>query len=81
MAGQIARLHKPIEFNWSAKFGLPAVAPRNRARMQAEGVRPDQKFVCHSCAQSVSLNVTKFCWFNKSKFGGHVFCLECQKTV
>jgi len=26
-------------------------------------------------------NVAKFCWFNKPRFGGKVYCMECQKAV
>jgi hypothetical protein len=43
--------------------------------------KPKQKLICHSCAATVPYNVAKFCWFNKPKFGGNVFCMECQKKV
>lgn len=39
------------------------------------------KLVCSSCGTSVQYNVAKFCWFNKARFGGKVFCFECQKAV
>lgn len=109
VARQIARLHKPIQFNWAAKFGLPATAPVQPATppakvipqaaqpkpaapapiptpevakvAQAEDAKPKQKLVCHSCGEPVAYNVAKFCWFNKPKFGGNVFCMECQKKV
>lgn len=107
LAKQIAKLHKPIEFNWHAKFGLaelpqPAapVAPVRPVAVQAvPPTRPTkvvaatyataptvapkakQKLVCHSCSESVSYNVAKFCWFNKPKFGGNLYCMDCQKKV
>lgn len=109
VARQIAGLHKPIQFNWAAKFGLPAIAPIQAAPPAAKAVpqaaqpkpaapapiptpevakaaladeaKPKQKLVCHSCGEAVAYNVAKFCWFNKPKFGGNVFCMECQKKV
>ena len=39
------------------------------------------KLVCANCDASVSYAVAKFCWTNKRKFGGSVYCMDCQKTV
>lgn len=39
------------------------------------------KLVCSSCGTVVQYNVAKFCWFNKGRFGGKVFCFNCQKNV
>lgn len=93
VARQIAELHKPIQFNWAAKFGQPAAAPiqpvtapetaiqRSEQENPAEEVKPKQKLICHVCEEPVAYNVARFCWFNKPKFGGNVFCMECQKNV
>ena len=107
LAKQIAKLHKPIEFNWHAKFGLAElpqtaapVAPVRPVAVQAvppiqptkavpatyataSTVEPKakQKLVCHSCSESISYNVAKFCWFNKPRFGGNLYCMDCQKKV
>ncbi len=107
---EIVGQHKPIQFNWSAKFGLlvspTAVSPvqtppeiiqdmvKSKPVIQSareisapsittnEGTeKPKQKLVCASCSQAVPYNVAKFCWFNKPKFGGKVYCMECQKAV
>ncbi len=43
--------------------------------------KPKQKLVCASCSLAVPYNIAKFCWFNKQKFGGKVYCMECQKMV
>ncbi|EXI68030.1 MAG: Nuclease-related domain protein [Candidatus Accumulibacter adjunctus] len=101
LARDIARLHKPIAFDWTAKFGLPkeppaipAAKPQPQAP-KAEPVtpppeptssaeqeqNPKQKLVCHSCGAGVGYNVAKFCWFNKPKFGGNIYCIDCQKTA
>lgn len=113
LAQEIAKLHRPSQFNWSAKFGLPEtppaqppkapepaapVAPREVPAAQPrvtvpaaaeeaaspssdQSMKPKQKLVCHACGALVSYAVAKFCWFNKPRFGGHIFCMDCQKTV
>lgn len=105
LAREIARLHKPIAFDWTAKFGLPketpvppaakpgpvSAAPKAEAAVEAPAPesakpaaaeeKPKQKLICHACGASVGYNVAKFCWFNKPKFGGNIYCMDCQKTV
>ena len=108
LAKEIAKLHRPIEFNWHAKFGLadlptqaapvaiparPVVAqavqsaqpakaaPAPQATEPADKQKTKQKLVCHSCGESVPYNVAKFCWLNKPKFGGNLYCMDCQKKV
>ncbi len=101
-ARRLAALHRPIEFNWHAKFGLaknpaaqlPApsansdtVMPSLRRKSKVESVdtvaeeKPRQKLICNACGSSITYTVAKFCWFNKPKFGGNIFCMECQKKV
>lgn len=109
-ARRLAAAHKPILFDWAAKFGLPAIAP-NPARkvtptqivaepkpvevtatlaksepaaavgQHAEGEAKKSKLICHKCNAPVTYAVAKFCWFSKAKFGGDVYCFDCQKTV
>jgi hypothetical protein len=100
IANDIAKLHKPVEFDWKAKFGLldstaapahlavathapaPATIPSAKVAESAdEEAKPKQRLVCHSCREPVPYNVAKFCWFNKPKFGGNIFCMDCQKKV
>ncbi len=96
-AHRLVAAHKPIRFDWVAKFGLPAVAPApvkviatptEVASPAASGEQSGEqsgerksKLVCASCETAVAYNVAKFCWFNKQRFGCKVFCMECQKTV
>lgn len=95
-ARKLAAAHKPVTFDWAAKFGLaaeplviaaavtvpvlpPMPEPVTASPVADEGKK--SKLLCSSCGATVAYNVAKFCWFNKPRFGGKVFCFECQKTV
>lgn len=95
-ARQLAAVHKPITFDWAAKFGLPveppAIAAVDKEVVRTTSPEPVQanaatdegkksKLICASCGAAVAYNIAKFCWFNKPRFGGKVFCFECQKSV
>lgn len=62
-----------------ATVAQPAPAPAPAATEDA--AKPKQKLVCHSCTDAIPYNVAKFCWFNKPRFGGNIYCVECQKKV
>ena len=70
-AKRLVALHKPLSFNWHGKFGLPE---------NVELEPKKSKLACNSCGTVVAYNVAKFCWFNKPRFGGQVYCMECQKN-
>ncbi|MCL2524840.1 MAG: NERD domain-containing protein [Betaproteobacteria bacterium] len=61
----------------------PAVAspalPEASATAGAKG--KSSKLICHQCNASVSYTVAKFCWGNKARFNGNVYCMDCQKSV
>lgn len=62
---------EPVEVETTGQAErAPALADSKQSRL-----------VCSSCGASVQYNVAKFCWFNKSRFGGKVFCFNCQKGV
>jgi hypothetical protein len=110
LAEKIAACHKPIQFNWAAKFGLSPwqpspeaqVAPQQAAphvikpkpaeplkpapketggKPTEDAKKPKQKLECQSCGVAVNYSVAKFCWFNKPRFGGNIYCMDCQKKV
>jgi hypothetical protein len=39
------------------------------------------KFFCAKCKMSISDKVAKFCFNNKSKFGGKAYCFDCQNLL
>jgi hypothetical protein len=57
----------------------PTAAPAEPPAQHVEEKR--SKLVCNTCGSAVSYSVAKFCWFNKPRFGGLVYCMECQKKV
>ncbi|RTL02367.1 MAG: NERD domain-containing protein [Neisseriaceae bacterium] len=95
-AMQLKALHTPITFDWHAKFGLSKepVSPLPATNIQLEqsfvdetAVKPTvevekkSKLVCINCGAPVTYSVAKFCWFNKPRFGGNVYCMDCQQKV
>jgi hypothetical protein len=62
---------------------VPAATSRSEAAGTPEAAdeRKRSKLSCATCGTVVAYNVAKFCWFNKPRFGGKVFCMECQKAV
>ncbi|MCW5619951.1 MAG: NERD domain-containing protein [Burkholderiales bacterium] len=91
LAKRLAALHSPIAFDWHARFGLKPAAkasfPRETEPHQkaetASTQNPDKqrssKLMCAACNARVNYNVAKFCWVNKVRFGGAVYCIDCQK--
>lgn len=67
----------------AANQAQPATAAQPAAAPAAteDTAKPKQKLVCHSCTDAIPYNVAKFCWFNKPRFGGNIYCVECQKKV
>ncbi|MGV3468063.1 nuclease-related domain-containing protein [Limnobacter sp.] len=83
-AERLVALHKPHQFNWHGRFGLPLQVDAQAALAAVENVETEpkkSKLACNTCGTVVAYNVAKFCWFNKPRFGGQVYCYECQKNL
>jgi|MTBAKMStandDraft_1061839.scaffolds.fasta_scaffold03189_4 hypothetical protein len=84
MANKLASFHKPIKLDFRAKFGLP-VETYSKQQESPEQAKEYQKkfgsskFYCAKCKKPISEKAAKFCWQNKSKFGGKPYCFNCQK--
>lgn len=52
-----------------------------RAAVPEEPGEKKSKLACVTCGTIVAYNIAKFCWFNKPRFGGNVYCMDCQKAV
>ena len=90
-AENLADLHTPAKKDWKARFGIPDMPseqtppPANIPKKQpappaamAETAKPMRLF-CADCKKTVSQNVADFCWNNKARFHGRVYCFDCQR--
>lgn len=72
-----APVSEPIEIPASAAESAPAP----EAKPNIEGEPKKSKLICRNCGAAVTYAVAKFCWFNKAKFGGNVYCMNCQQAA
>lgn len=40
-----------------------------------------KKLICAKCEAAVPFAVARFCWMNKRRFGGDIYCRECQSDA
>jgi hypothetical protein len=88
LARDLVQLHRAASFDWAARFGLP---PEPLRAARAPGVpaaaaqsTPEKKrgsgHRWARCGEGVSFAVVRFCWNNKPRFGGSVYCMTCQSA-
>ena len=88
-ARELAALHRPIEVDWAARFGLSAgstVAPMAEVgpRDELAAARTRQYAsagTCERCGRAVSATVIRYCAEHAGEFGGRVYCMRCQPEV
>src|SRR5690606_16704911 len=88
LARDLVNQHKPIKFNWVAKFGLSDLqgivdsTAIKEYRTEQKAMEPQieadedsskKKLICHSCGTKLSYKVGIFCWNNMKKFGGYAY--------
>lgn len=91
-AEELAARHKPISFDWHARFGLSGDAghakvgsPRTQDTAAISGeaettapAKPEPEFRCADCDSPVEPKVVKFCLSNHERFDGRILCRPCQ---
>ncbi len=77
-----SQITQAVEVSVNALVETPK-APDLELKTTIEGSprKERQKLVCDFCEEAVSYSVAKFCWFNKPRFGGKIYCIDCQKQV
>ncbi|WP_165008872.1 hypothetical protein [Neisseria yangbaofengii] len=89
-AENLAALHNPLAVNWKARFGIQDnLKPIESAAHeqvdehieQASQKTPSLHLFCAACKKRVSETVARYCWHNKTRFGGKVYCFNCQKNI
>lgn len=58
----------------------PLPAPSTEPEPKRDS-KQKQKLASCSCGETVAQNVARFCWFNKARFGGDIYCIPCQEKV
>ncbi len=94
-AKRVACRHRPASFDWYAKFGLskdylaPVVVEADPVvesaptpeEVTTDGAPKKSKLICNTCGTSVEYKVARYCWFNKARYGGNVYCRDCQPNA
>lgn len=70
-AEKLVSFHKPIVFDYAAKFGITDVQP---VRVHKE--QP----ACEKCQVAVEPKVVSFCRAHEKRFGGKILCRTCQNA-
>ena len=90
-AENLADLHTPAKKDWKARFGIrdmppeqtppPANIPQKQPAPPAATAEPAKpmRLFCADCKKTVSQNVADFCWNNKARFHGRVYCFDCHR--
>jgi hypothetical protein len=83
IAKKIVSKHKPIIINWNAKYRIKQqrsneVGVTKNQLSKSSSINP--KFYCTKCKVDISEKVARFCWNNKIRFQGRVYCFNCQKS-
>lgn len=82
VAKELVQTTKPAKAPEKPAKPTPSIEAASTEAVAAPAeAKEKQKLVCVTCNESVAYNVAKFCWFNKPKFGGKIYCVDCQKKV
>ena len=79
-ARELAALHRPIQMDWAARFGLPAHEASGRGARCPREPEPRPR-ACEACSATVSAAVVAFCADRAEVFGGRVLCMPCQRKA
>jgi len=76
---RLAALHKPIKIDYLKRFGIEDKLLDKQIITTA--AQQSKRLFCFKCKITISERVAKFCWDNKSRFGGRAYCIDCQKSI
>jgi hypothetical protein len=90
---KLLRLHKPGRLDYVKKFDLESallsrdsVVPQPIERKSeydstASKSRNEAEYFCANCRATIAPVVARYCWNNKSRFGGKAYCRVCQSAM
>lgn len=77
-ARNLAALHRPASVDVPARYGLTPPPNQQAPTPPRPGKRGP---LCVSCARVLTSPEAWFCRFNKARFGGRFYCIDCQQSV
>ena len=92
----LAGCHVPAAPDWHTKFGLSrsdptlttirrSSAPGAPIELPTQDATDDpaakKKLICMTCGSTIAFVVARFCWRNAKRFGGHMYCRDCQAQI
>lgn len=94
-AVSLAAQHRPITFDYAAKFGIaqshahnagdagsaPPVQPAQTRVAETPQPQSSTEKCCDACNAPLDAKVVTFCRLNAKRFAGRVLCRRCQVTV
>lgn len=90
---KLLSLHKPNRVDYIKRFDLgpallskepvePAYAEQKTSTASTVLKRREEtEYFCANCKSSIATVVAKYCWNNKSRFGGKAYCRVCQAKM
>ena len=79
-AEKLVGFHKPIVFDYAAKFGITDAQRFSGSPTSApvEKSKSTEKLSCERCREAVESKVAAFCRAHEKRFGGKILCRTCQ---
>jgi hypothetical protein len=76
----VAAAYEPAPVEVPVEASAPAASPKPVAAASGALTEKPQGYYCKDCSAPVTPQMAKFCWQNKHRFGGRVYCGSCQET-
>jgi hypothetical protein len=90
---KLLSLHKPSRIDYIKKFELgpallskePIASGYSNRKIDIDSTVPKSKeepqYFCANCKNSIATVVARYCWNNRSRFGGKAYCRVCQTQI
>ena len=79
-ARQLVAFHKPIMFDYAAKFGITEAQRYSPVASTKPATTPNQP-ACDQCHASVETKVVNYCRAHEERFKGKILCRTCQTAL
>lgn len=78
LATDLAALHRPLPPDVESRYGLGPIAPAAAAPPRAIAGQARPHPPCQRCGRTLTKQEAWFCRFNKARFAGGFYCIDCQ---